>query len=290
MQLQQPQQHTASYVLGSNVHGTVTTAATASTAVSSSYASNASNAISSSYALTASFLSAAASGSLSASFLVFSANNGSASYAVNANTAQNASQSAFLVFGANNGTASFAMTASNVSTSSYSLTSSVAVSSSWANSSSISISGSYSVSSSAALTASYALAFNSPVKAWSMVTWSYGATFSQPQLYLSSNVSAIRYLSTFTSGVWAWFQYGIDFTNALPSTNYILMGQAFDPYANPNKADVVFHPIYSNRTTTSCTMSLTIDTTLTASSAWFSAVSASYPSSENPYLAFQVLG
>lgn len=114
---------TASFVLGSNVFGSVNssnTATSASTALLSNQAASAtsaSNALSASYALTASFALNGGGQSVSASFLNYSGvPNGTASYAVNAANANASQTSNFLsYFGGNNGTASYAITTQNVS-------------------------------------------------------------------------------------------------------------------------------------------------------------------------------
>jgi hypothetical protein len=92
-----------------------------------------------------------------------------------------------------------------------------------------------------------------------MVTWSYGASGTQPSLYYSNNISSIRYVSNFTDGGYAWYKYGIEFSNVLSSTEYMLLGDCYSPYNIPERTSVVFHPVYSNRTTASFTMSLAIN-------------------------------
>jgi hypothetical protein len=281
---------TASYVLSSNVHGTVSSASYASTALSSSWAARSGNANTASIALTASYINNTSSLVASSSFLVYSANNGSASYAVNSNTSLNSSQSAFLVWSANNGSASFATRSFFATSASYSATSSISTTSSYASTSSFLVSSSYAKSSSVSDTASYALSFNSIVKGWAMVTWSYGATGTQPSLYMNNNISTVRYVSNFTDSTYAWYQYGIEFSNTLPSTDYIITGDSYSPYGNPERTSVIFHPVYSNRTTTSCTISIAINTNSTTAAAFFAGSSASYHNGENTYLAFQVYG
>jgi hypothetical protein len=114
---------TASYVLGSNVAGTVTSASYALNSTSAKTASFASSSVSSSYALTASFaLNANAGSTVSASWASASI---SSSFATNALNATNALSAAFLIYtGANNGTASYAMKAKLAETTTLALTAS----------------------------------------------------------------------------------------------------------------------------------------------------------------------
>ena len=111
---------TASFILASNVYGFVPTssnALSASNTLFAQLANLASASISASYSKTASFALNSAGNLKTASFLLYSGvPNGTASWALTANTANSAPTASFLVYfaGGNNGTASFAMTASNV--------------------------------------------------------------------------------------------------------------------------------------------------------------------------------
>jgi hypothetical protein len=111
---------TASYILGSNIDGLVNSSSYALSSSVSSLAqisSQSLNVISSSYALTASFaLNSNSSGSDTASYLLYQGvPNGTASYALNAFSADSSTVTSFLqYFGGNNGTASFAITTQNV--------------------------------------------------------------------------------------------------------------------------------------------------------------------------------
>jgi Leucine-rich repeat (LRR) protein len=111
---------TASYILGSNVFGSVNSSSYALLASTSSFAqfvSQSLSAISSSYALTASFsMNGGGSGSNTASYLLYQGvPNGTSSYALNAATADTSTATSFLLyFGGNNGTASYAITTQNV--------------------------------------------------------------------------------------------------------------------------------------------------------------------------------
>jgi hypothetical protein len=114
---------TASYVLGSNVHGSVAAATWAGHA-SESLASNfASSSISASYAVTASFaMNSTAGSSVSASWASSSI---SASYALKASTADNATLAGRLSYsGGDNGTASYAIKARFTETTDFAATAS----------------------------------------------------------------------------------------------------------------------------------------------------------------------
>ena len=290
------QANTASYILGSGVDGAVATASYVEQSISSSYSSYSEN---STLASTASYFNTSSISIVpTASHLRYTGvPNGTASYAVVSNTTFNSSQSAFLVYsGGNNGTASYAITASHVSSASYARSSSMSTSASYASQSFQSTTSSYAQSSSIASTSSYALSFNNPIKAWSMVTWSYGASATQPSLYLQNNIDSFQYISNTVKTDTTFFHYGVTFTTPLNNTNYILMGDAYAPYRGTEnyqpsaRQGIVFHPVYSNRTTSSCTMSLAIDTTLISTATWFSSVSSSYPNGQNTYLTFQIIG
>lgn len=118
---------TASYVLASNIIGNVDTASysiKSGTSITSSFSLNS---LSASYALTASFaLNSNVTASNSASYLIFSLTNGTASFAISSSLAQTANNAKNLVYtGAPNGTASYAITtgtvnfANNAGTASY---------------------------------------------------------------------------------------------------------------------------------------------------------------------------
>jgi hypothetical protein len=146
---------TASYVLGSNVHGLVTSASHALYSDSGSYALQANR------SLTASYADNVTPQSDSASFLRYTgAANGTASYALISNLTQNARTSSFLIYvpGQNNGTASYTILAESVTSASYGLKSSSSLVSAAA---ATATSASYALSSSYAYSASYA-PFTSP--------------------------------------------------------------------------------------------------------------------------------
>jgi hypothetical protein len=108
---------TASYVLGNNVYGPVSSASYALFSSTASFAQLVNQAISASYASTASFALNSNSGSANtSSYLIYQGfPNGTASYALNAATADTAAATSFLLyFGGNNGTASYAITTQNV--------------------------------------------------------------------------------------------------------------------------------------------------------------------------------
>ena len=108
---------TASYILGSNVYGPVSSASYALLSSTSSFSQLVNQAISSSYASTASFALNSNSGNLNtSSYLLYQGfPNGTASYALNTSTADTATATSFLLyFGGNNGTASYAINTQNV--------------------------------------------------------------------------------------------------------------------------------------------------------------------------------
>ena len=282
------QASTASYILGSRVDGIVVSASFSSNTVSSSHALKSDLAVTASYAVAV----AASSASLSASFIIGNgAASGTASYAVRSGTATNAILAANLSY-------------PNISTASYSISSSTSVSSSYSQTSSFadrSSTASFALgiaTASYANVAGYANDFNSPIKAWAMITWStalpnYYSPSGNNCVYLQNNVVAFNYDNTFTQGTYTWFTYDIYFLNPLPSTNYIVVGQAYAPYYHPQPGEVIFHPVYSNRTTESCRISIALENTLTVPvTDWFALVfaSGSYPNDHRPYLTFQVIG
>ena len=279
------QSSTASYILGSRVDGSVVSSSFSSNTVSSSHAVRSDIAVTASYAVAV----AASSASLSASFIIGNgAASGTASYAVRSGTATTAILAANMSF-PNTSTASYSISSSTSVSSSYSQTSSFADRSNTASFALGIATASY------ANVAGYANDFNSPIKAWAMITWSVGQSYSTPSgnsnVYMNNNIAGFTYLSNFASSTYYYFNYGIVFSNALPSNNYILIGEAYAPYYHPQKGDVIFHPVYSNRTTTGCTMSIALDAALTVPvSDWFVVISGSYPADQWPYLTFQVIG
>lgn len=263
----------------------------AATARSASFADrtiSSSHAIRSNFADTASYFSSSIVASISASFADKSHLSDSASFASTAMNAYNASN--LIYVGTPNGTASFAISCSTAQSSSFSRTASFASSSSFATTASFTVSSSFANSSLSTITASYAQNFNNPVKAWGMVTWSFGGLYSQPQLYLNSNVSSFTYNRTWNYTNWTWFQYDVTFSIDLPSSNYLLQGQAYSPFLNPEKQDVVFSPVFSNRNPSSCSLFLAVDTTTYTVAQFFAGSSGSFPGCDITQLTFQILG
>jgi hypothetical protein len=127
-----------------------------------------------------------------------------------------------------------------------------------------------------------------------MVTWSYSpaGSYTTPLLYMNYNVDSIVFNgTTWTySTEYTYINYAITFSTPLPSTNYIAIGQAYSPYLRPQSADVIFHPVFSDRTTSSCVLSLVIDLADGTVANWFAPVSASRPTGENTYMNFQIVG
>lgn len=276
----------------------VDSASYASYAATSRSASFATRTISGSHALranfadTASYFSSSIVASISSSFADKSHLADSASYVTTALNAYNASN--LIYVGTPNGTASFAISCSTAQSSSFARTASFAPSSSFATTASFTVSSSFANTSLSTITASYALNFNNPVKAWAMVTWSYGGLYSQPQLYLNSNVSSFGFNRTWNyssaGGNWTWLQYDITFSIDLPSSNYLLQGQAFSPFQHPEKQDVIFNPVYSQRNPSSCSLFLAVNTDTYTVAQFFAGSSGSFPAGDNTYLTFQILG
>ena len=295
----------ASYILGSNVDGLVNSAFNASTSswanktISSSYADTAS------VALTTITCVTNATTADSSSYLIYSVNNGSASYAVNAGVTDAAQTAYYLYYnGQPNGTASWAVNAVNTSnnlisdTASYLLyipgysngTSSYATSSEYAVTASYAVTTSYSNTTSYAITASYIT--NTSIKAFAQITWSTGV--ASPHITMQNNISSFTYLDKFTNAgdpshyvsPSTWSQFGVIFSAPLDNTNYMVMGDGYQPYILPERAGIIVHPIHSNRTTGGFTMSINTAN----SSDFYTTTSGVYPNDEYGYINFQVLG
>lgn len=173
---------TASYILGSNVHGNVASASYVSSTISSSFAQRT---ISSSYADTASYVNINITSVATASYLKYTGvPNGTASYALQTNSANNASQSAFLVYtGINNGTSSFSISSSISTKSNQSTSSSYALSSSYATSATQADAAVFATSASSIATASYSLATKTVI----------GPKFIAAPLIIPGSVSSIAW-------------------------------------------------------------------------------------------------
>lgn len=299
--------NTASYITSSGVIGNVLSATSASYALSSSWSDNSkssSHSISSSTSNTSSYSLTCVTHTTNAdtaSYLQYSGFiNGTASCALTSALAISALNSYNLLYsGQPNGTASWAISASNANTASY------------VSPLLILNTASYALSSSNADSASYLIGgFVQPVKAWASVTWSVAGR-AYPQVYQSNNINSIKWLGTdftrpatghtFTYDT-VWIQYGVTFTTPLNSSNYMLMGNCYQPYAynkgSGNKgtspqAFVVLHPVYSQQTTTKFTMSIGIpygsalDTDLPD---YLTQQPGLYPDGIYPYMNFQILG
>lgn len=264
----------------------------AATALSASFSSrtiSGSHSLRSNFADTASYFSSSIVASVSASFADKSHLADSSSFAGTAMNAVNASNLIYL--GTPNGTASFAISCSTAQSSSFARTASFTTSASFAITASNTVSSSFSNASLSTITASYATNFNNPVKAWAMVTWSFNALYNQPSLYMQNNIASVVFVGTWNySGDYTWINYGITFTEDLPSTNYILQGRAYSAYLAPEAADVVFHPVYSKRTVSTCTMSLAINLNVGSVANYFAGSSGSFPTTDQAYVSFEVLG
>jgi hypothetical protein len=282
---------TASFVAAGNIYGNVAVANVASQSISSSWAARAVTSSYSDLAATSSyssFCNITSTSTDTASFLKYlGTHNGTASYAINA-AAADSSTTAFNLFynGQPNGTASWAINSITTSgTASFASRSFVSTTSSFASSSFAATSASFassSTSSSFAVTSSYLIgAYTNPVKAWAQVTWSAGRATNA--LFKSFNISSMTFLNFFTNTD-TWAQFGLVFTTPLTSTNYILIGTGDQPYANREPATVILHPVYANRTTTSCTMSVGTD-----NSAFYTSTGGTYPNTEYGFIQFQII-
>jgi len=268
---------TASYVQGVNVVGAVATSSYSQTSISASHANNSDNA---NNAITASFaLNGGTSGSSGTTL-----NTGS-TYPITASAAISSSYAVISAIsiitenlqytGVDNGTASYALSASNVihsDSSSFSFTS---------------------VSSSLAQSSSYLIGNFTPIQAWACVTWSVGKAF--PQLYKTFNISSINFLNSFLYGgddtffqpAVTWSQFGITFNTPLSNNNYVLIGDGYRPYNNPERAGVLLHPIFGMQNTSSFTMSIA---TMGIGGDWYIISSGSYPNDNRGFITFQILG
>lgn len=243
---------TASFILAQNINGTVAVSQIASSSISSSFSSvavSSSNAVTASFALVAGISLTNTTLADTASFLQYSGTpNGTASYAVNANTS-NTSTTAFNLFfnGQPNGTASWAVNSSNANSASTTISSSITQRALQANTASFISTASFAKIAGNVIPAA-------PIRATGQVSWSLGA--SLPQLYNSFNISNFFWLGKVTSGTSDWNKFGIVFTNPMPTTNYIYLGHGAAAYYNsgvPNESQM--NPTDA-RYTTGCTCSI----------------------------------
>lgn len=265
---------TASYIRGVNVDGSVVSASYSQTSTSASHANNADSATTASFALNGG--SGGSSGTTlhtGSTYPITSSAAVSSSYAVISAFALSAQNLQYT--GAANGTASFALSSSNAIQS---------VSSSFSSTS---------VNSSLAQSASFLIGNFNPVQAWACVTWSVGKSF--PQLYKTFNISSVTFLNTFFYGgdsaffqtATTWSQFGITFDTPLSNNNYVLMGDGYRPYNNPERVGVLLHPIFGMQNTSSFTMSVA---TMGVGGDWYITVSGSYPNDNRGFITFQILG
>lgn len=238
---------TASYIIGSNVKGAVISSSFANTTIS------ASNSVRADLARTASFALNIVTGSnfsfiTGSTYPITASAAISSSYSVNSTFASSSNVALNLKYtGIPNGTASYAIMTPNADTASYTTLAASVISASY------SLTSSYAVSSS----------FPSPIKAWAWVTWSVGV--SLPQLYKQRNISQIKYLSTIVAcaGNVNWHNFGVTFTNAIDTTDYMLDGTTVSGiYGCGFNAHVLMSPTGS-RTVNGCTMSIAVDPTFT---------------------------
>ena len=174
-------------------------------------------------------------------------------------------------------------------TSSYSITSSYSNSSSISN---FSISSSYSSNSfssttssfsSFSTTSSFVIGGYNAIKAWAYISWSVGVTI--PQIITSYNISSVKWLGEFGVGPRFWDQFSVTFQQPLLNSNYMLIGDGNKPFGN-QPTQVIFHPVYNNRTVSSFTMSISS----LAGGNFYTSASGSYGDDEYGYIAFQILG
>ena len=192
--------------------------------------------------------------------------NGTASWAISSSFALNtghvnqADTSSYLLYqGFPNGTASYALNA---------------MSASFAN------------------TAAYALYSVSMVKAFAQITWSAGVAL--PQITVQSNIGSFTYLNKFTNAGQpsayvapsTWSQFSVVFATPLSNANYMVMGDGYQPYALQERAGIVVHPIWANKTIYGFTMSINSPNT----SDFYVAVGGAYPNDEHGFINFVVLG
>jgi hypothetical protein len=124
----------------------------------------------------------------------------------------------------------------------------------------------------------------SPIKAWCQVTWSTGV--STPAITNTYNISSIQYINRFLATPYTWSNFAVSFLNDIPSTDYIVLGDGYQPYGDAERAGVLAHPIYSYKTTSSFTMSIVTS----GQNEWFRYNLNAYPGGENAFITFQVLG
>src|ERR1035437_915778 len=270
----------ASYVLGSNVNGIVKSSSYSLNSDTSSYSFKSILSDTASYSKAASFsLNIISSG---ATLVTGSTYPITSSWSLISNNAKTAS---FLQYinGISNGTASYALSSSVSNTSSFSITSSFILTSSYSATSSYSLISKNSDSTSF-IDPSIVYA-GGPIKAWTYVSWSVGVAF--PQIMTNYNISSIKWLSRFAgASTYYWDQFGVTFQTPLENSNYILIGNGYQPYADPYPFYLVLHPVYSNKTISSFTMSIA---TTNAVDVYIS-VPSSYPNDQYGYVMFQILG
>lgn len=279
---------TASYVPASNVKGTVDTASVALFVISASHA------LVSNQSVTASFaLNAPVAGTVgTASYLLYAGGfNGTASYAMSSSTAINVLTSSYLQYlvGVNNGTIFNAITASYVTTSSYAHSSSIAETSSF--SSNAQYASSSILSTTASFLSSTFIYSKSPIKAWAWVTWSLGVT--QPKIIEQYNISEIKYLNRFfgssvlsPSYPSTWSQFGILFDEPPQNNRYMLVGDGYQPFGDPERAGVMMHPTYDSRSISGFTMSVITQ----GSNDFYLGIPGSYGGDEYGFVTFQIIG
>ena len=273
----------ASYVPAAGVDGTVRSASYAVWSNSGSHALYADRVTSASYADKSRL-------SDSASWAPPPTVGDTSSYALRAGYSDYAGTAYFLYYnGIPNGTSSWAISSSyalNTGRISQSDTASYLLYQSFPNgTSSYAISASYAPSS--AITTQY-------VKAFAQITWSAGA--STAKITVQNNIASFTYLNKFTATSYpaayiapsTWSQFSVVFTTPLSNTNYMVMGDGYQPYVYAERAGVIVHPIYSYKTIYGFTMS--VHTSNASGGDWYTLTAGAYPNNQYPYVAFQVLG
>lgn len=280
----------ASYVPGVGVDGIVRSASYAVWANNSGHANNADQSISSSWADRSGHAD-------SASWAPPAVLGDTSSYSLRSGYADNAGVAYFLFYnGQPNGTSSWAVSSSfalntghviNADTASYLL---------YQGFSNGTASYALNVeSSSHTITASYAESYPSPtnyIKAYAQITWSNGVAL--PKITMQVNIGSFTYLNQFTNvgqpsayvAPTTWSQFAVIFAIPLSHTNYMVIGDGYQPYALEERAGVIVHPIHSNRTINGFTMSIVTPST----SDFYTAVPGAYHTDEWGWINFQVLG
>jgi len=238
----------ASYVLGSNVNGTVKSSSYSLNSDTASFSLRSILSDTASYAKTASITLTCvinATTADTASFLLYSGvPNGTASYALGVGSVDYAKTSSVLLYvpGVSENTSSYAISSSRADSS---VSSSFSITSSYSNTSSFSVNSLSSSHALSANTASHLLGYSNSVKAWCSISWSYGANY--PEILSSFNIKpqigdgvenngGIKYLMVYPSPPYSVALFGVSFQTPLSSNKYSFVGAGstfMDPILSP---------------------------------------------------------